>query len=477
VRILWQLGYPGLLRMYGSTVRELAARGHTVLLAYDLPEKRRSAAAEAIEALPEVEVIDPVPWRGRNSSVDVQRRTVDYLRYLDRRLAGTPYMARLERKTPPEAVAFARGWGARWKAKPYVRALVWRDRLRPPQPRTLEYVRRVNPDAVVVSPLVSRGEWGVRQTETVKVAQHLAVPVAAAIGSWDHLTTKGLIKVVPDRVFVWNGAQRREAVRLHRVPRRRVVVTGAQAFDQWFDRTASVDRPTFLAAVGLPADRRYVLYTGSSPNITPAERELTFVEEWLRALRSAPAPVGDLAVLVRPHPGNIDAWAEVDLSELGGAVAPRRRPGIPMSEADEALYFDSIHFADAVVGINTSAIIEALVQRKPVLTIRTPEFAQEDTLHFRHLLPGGGGCVRLAATLGEHVEQLAAALADPAAEQVEIERFLRSFVRPHGLERPATPILADAIEALGVLRRRKPLTARLAFSGNRLPLPRRRRPA
>src|SRR5690606_1186300 len=31
----------------------------------------------------------------------------------------------------------------------------------------------------------------------------------------------------------------------------------------------------------------------------------------------------------------------------------------------------------------------------------------------------------------------------------ELSRFVASFVRPHGLGRPATPILAGAIEALG----------------------------
>jgi len=30
-------------------------------------------------------------------------------------------------------------------------------------------------------------------------------------------------------------------------------------------------------------------------------------------------------------------------------------------------------------------------------------------------------------------------------------RFVESFVRPHGLERPATPILADAVEQLAQL--------------------------
>jgi hypothetical protein len=465
MRILFQLGYPGLLRMFGSTVRELSARGHVVLLAYDLPDKKRSPAAEEIEALPGVEIVDPVPWSGSGTPADVQRRSADYLRYLDRRFAGTPYRGRLERKTPPEALEFARKPWARLRAKPYVRALVWRDRFRPPDVVTLEYVRAARPDVIVVTPLISRGEWGARQTETVKSAKDLGIPVAAAIGSWDHLTTKGIVKVVPDRVILWNGIQRREAVRLHKVPRRRIVVTGAQPFDQWFAQEPLLERDEFLASVQLDPARPYLLYAGSSPNITPAEREIPFVEDWLRRLRAAASPLRDLGVLIRPHPGNMDSWAEVDLSALGARVAPRERPGIPMDEADEALYFHSIHFATAIVGINTSAIIEALIQRRPVFTIRMPEFAQEDTLHFRYLLPAGGGCVKLATTMDEHVAQLEEALADPDRERAEIERFLRAFVRPHGLDLPATPFVADAIEHLDTLPRRRALAARLAFSG------------
>ncbi len=56
------------------------------------------------------------------------------------------------------------------------------------------------------------------------------------VWSWDHLSSKALIRVVPDKVMVWNTTQRDEAQRFHGVPADRVLVTGAQCFDQWFDR-------------------------------------------------------------------------------------------------------------------------------------------------------------------------------------------------------------------------------------------------
>jgi len=56
--------------------------------------------------------------------------------------------------------------------------------------------------------------------------------------------------------------------------------------------------------------------------------------------------------------------------------------------------------------------------------------------------------LRVADGLPAHLAQLAEALADPAAQQARAARFVRAFVRPHGLDRPATPLVADAVEAL-----------------------------
>jgi len=119
----------------------------------------------------------------------------------------------------------------------------------------------------------------------------------------------------------------------------------------------------------------------------------------------------------------------------------------PDNRAD---FFDSLSHAAAVVGINTSAMIEAAIVGTPVFSLLAPEFAgtQEGTIHFHHLLPENGGCVRIASTLDEHVAQLNERLADTAEARAETRRFVASFVRPHGIEKPATQIFADVLEEL-----------------------------
>jgi hypothetical protein len=83
-----------------------------------------------------------------------------------------------------------------------------------------------------------------------------------------------------------------------------------------------------------------------------------------------------------------------------------------------------------------------------VLTILEPKFAQEGTLHFHHLLEENGGFLHTAASLEEHLGQLGRVLAEGEEGMERRRRFVESFVRPHGLDKPATPILADEVEQL-----------------------------
>jgi hypothetical protein len=436
VRIFFQLAAPGYLHMYGSTIRELAGRGHVVLLCYDDADASRDPAIDAIEELDGVEVVPPLPAARRPGEAQVERlrAAADYLRYLDPRFSGAPYLRERMAK-------YVDGWMRRlpygwWGGRSALRLALALERAVPSDRGVERALAAHKPDVVIVTPLLGRSRRNRRQTDTVKAARRLGMPVAAGIASWDHLTTKGVIKASPDATFVWNDIQRRDAVELHFQPRARVVVTGAQLFDPWFDRQPSSDGDAFRARAGLEHGP-FVLYVGSSPNIVPAEVEIAFVRRWREATGTQ--------TLVRPHPYSVGAWADVDLP-----VAPRVPPQLPMTEADDALYFDSIHHSSAVVGINTSALVEALIQRKPVLTIAADEYrgSQEGTVHFRELRAAAGAALQTADSLEEHIEQLSSTLADPAAAAAMADDFLRAFVRPLGLHRPATPILAEAIERL-----------------------------
>ena len=161
---------------------------------------------------------------------------------------------------------------------------------------------------------------------------------------------------------------------------------------------------------------------------------------------------------MRPHPYNCRAWDPDPVADLRGVAVFPRRGYNPIDADNRADFYDSSHHSAAVVGINTSAMIEAAIIGRPVFSLLADEFAdtQEGTIHFHHLLPENGGCVRIASTLEEHVRQLSERLRDPEGARTETERFIAGFIRPHGVDRPATPIFADAIERLAASLRPAP---------------------
>jgi hypothetical protein len=447
MRILFQLASPAYVRIYGSTIRLLGERGHDVLVSFDDPGKRgRGGATFDVSGV--AGVVAPLPPASRTyeRSVEQLRAVSDYLHYLDPRFAESPYLRRrLERSLDGTVGGLTRlPYGSRL-GRVALACTLGLERIVPADAGVTRALAALHPDVVVVSPLIGRSNRNRRQTDTIKSAWRLGVPTVFAVGSWDHLTTKGVVKARPGSTLVWNDVQRRDAAGLHALPRESVVVTGAQLFDPWFDRTPGSTAAQFAAKLGLPGER-YVVYVGSSPNIAPPEREIPFVRRWLEALR---ADGGGLGVLIRPHPYNVEAWADEDVAGLGAVVAPRTPPSIPMTGQDDALYFDTIHHALAVVGINTSAMVEAFIQRKAVLTIGDAAFAetQAGTPHFKELRAAAGPALAMAGSIEEHLDQLRAVLDDPAGAAAGAEAFLLAFVRPHGLDRPATPIVADAIEA------------------------------
>ena len=491
-RILFVMLHPGFIRYYEDALVALADAGHDVELAFEVnrdklgesetarqlaarsPRLTCSAAPVRAESVRRFlarsdrtatrsgggarSLLDPAArtdaWESAATTVRLLR---DYLRYFEPVFADAEALRqRAEKRLPRiyrrlgERVGHS-GAPVRRRVN---RALERAEAVIPPNPDVEAFIRERAPDLLLVTPLI---ELGSQQVDYVKCARRLGIRSALCVASWDNLTSKGLVRVAPDHVVVWNEAQRREAMELHGIDPAQVIVTGAQLFDRWFTERPSRTREDFCRTIGVDPSRKIILYVGSSTFIAPDE--VPFAERWLSAVRGSADPiVAGASVLIRPHPANAEQWRALDPASLGNvAVWPAIGTG-PASPDFRRDFFDSLYFADAIVGINTSAQVEASILGKPVLTVRAPEFvhSQSGTLHFHHLVSGDGAMVRTAETFDEHVAQLAGALSDPSPYVAADRRFVSSFIRPHGVDRPAVPIFAAAIEQLAGLPKLRP---------------------
>jgi hypothetical protein len=392
------------------------------------------------------------PGRAVNAWTEFARRLrlgIDYLRYLDPRYQDAPHLiARAGDRAPRVVVRLAqfppfRGAAGRAMLARILRTL---ERGIPIQRPLADFMRAQAPDLVLITPLVGLGS---PQPDHLAAAKAVGLRTALPVTSWDHLSSKALVRNLPDLTLVWNQAQKREAVEMHGIPADRVVVTGAQCYDQWFGRRPSRSRESFCMRVGLRPARPFVLYLCSSLFRGTAS-EAAFVERWVDAVRASDDPrLKEIGILIRPHPVRADEWREVDLSGYRNLAFWGDHPVDEVSKND---YFDSMYYSAAVVGLNTSAFLEAAVVGKPVHTVLLDEISrdnQEGTIHFRYLLDINGGLLRVARTLDEHVRLLADSLADEGGGDPKAARFVEGFIRPFGASEPGTPRFVDAIEQLG----------------------------
>lgn len=440
------------LRNFEAPIRALLGRSHRLVVLSDPAKRLPEEIAQQVDGLkaayPDTLAFGTAGGRGdfRRRLADEIHTARDVLRYRTPDFAGAASLRRraLAKATPLARLLYDRAIYAdperNRRADQHLAAL---DAELPPDATITARIGEIAPDIVVVSPLV---DFRSDQIEWVRAARALAIPTVLAVASWDNLTNKSRIQAPVDRVLVWNETQRREAIVLHGVASDRITVTGAQLYDDWFVRKPSRNRQSFCAANGFDPDRPIILYVGSSAAI--AEDEPAFIRRWLAAIRSsADAALAGASVLIRPHPMNHDGYAGLDLSGLGPATVAPAHGGLPVTEPRRADYFDALFHASLLVGLNTSALIEASILGKRCFTVALAAHrgGQQETLHYRYLT--AAKILHEANDLETHCAELAAALGDAAEANADAEAFVTDFVRPHGRSVAATPLFVAAVEA------------------------------
>ena len=290
MRILFVLNRMAHVRHFDRALRLLADRGHDVCLASqdDDVELRGVLAGH-----PRIAAADAPRNRADDWSAHVTalRRARDYTRYLHPRYAGAHLLrARAFEKLVRAISGPSRDIGAGWSEvllgvntveQKRLDALLARlETTIPSDPAIDAFVAAQRPDALVLSPMVG---IGFSQADFVKSARRSGIPTGMLVFSWDNLSNKGLIHEMPDRMFVWNTIQRREAEKLHGYPIDQVVVTGAARFDELFEMRPATTRQEFCGLVGVEPSRPIVVYLCSSKFVAAGER--AFVDRWIGELR------------------------------------------------------------------------------------------------------------------------------------------------------------------------------------------------
>ena len=98
------------------------------------------------------------------------------------------------------------------------------------------------------------------------------------------------------------------------------------------------------------------------------------------------------------------------------------------------------------LGINTSGMIDAIINDRPCLTVMTKRYrrTQQEASHFNQLLKTNA--LEVTHSLNDAMEAIVRIMEGNDRHRLQRRQFIRDFVRPCGLDRKAGDVAAKAIE-------------------------------
>ena len=305
------------------------------------------------------------------------------------------------------------------------------------------WLKNINPDVILISPMNMRFS---SETDIAKSAFKLKIPFCVLCLSWDNISTKGLFHIEPDRLLVWHHEQKKEAKNLHYVPKKKIRITGSPFLDKWFlpNKFLKVSKKEFCERLGLDQNKKIILYLGSSKNIIKDEH-LIINELSALFLKSENKDLENSQIVVRCHPANnLDSK---DLAKSNVIVYPEVAV-LPELDEHNELFKTMCEHADAVIGINTTAMVDAIILDKPVFSpeIEKYKFSQIRTEHYKRMK--ASGAIHASKELEGLVNLLSDFFKKPKSNSLNRKKFVENYVRPKGMHNVAGHVVAEEVLSL-----------------------------
>ena len=265
--------------------------------------------------------------------------------------------------------------------------------------------------------------------------------------SWDNITAKGVVQILPSKLILHTTRMKRQAIKLVRMKEEDIVVTGPPDFDDYF-RPPQITREKFLEYLGIPVSRRVILFTPFFDSFIGSA--VIILNTLTQALKEGRLP-SDVHILVRHRPGLkeiptsfIESHPNLTITYpcrnffYGRRGKKERIIDWEFSTEDVNLLTHSIYYCDVMINTVSTLTIDAAACDRPIIGIRfdadsqcRPEHSITKVMdlhdHYRELERTGG--IRLVKSVEELIEAINLYLKHP-----ELDRKGRGKIRQEQIE-------------------------------------------
>ena len=236
----------------------------------------------------------------------------------------------------------------------------------------------------------------------LRSARRRGISSVGFLSTWDRLTSRWGIRILPDYLVVFNGELRSEAIEYADMPAEKIFVSGAVQLDLHLKKKPIL-RDDFLKHIGLPTDTKIILYGPLGRTFDPSKQSDTEVVALLNKWAGeGKFGVGSYKIIVRFPPNDfVDTAILPKLTHViydvpGVRFASIRGQDWDMRPSELDHLRDLLANTDVVVCYYSSLSIDASVFDVPVININfdlhneTKRHPYYETAHYSKVARLGG---------------------------------------------------------------------------------------
>lgn len=222
---------------------------------------------------------------------------------------------------------------------------------------------RYHPDAVFATDIQDLRMQELSDTALIRAARWRGVFSVGMSRSWDSMTTKGLLRTLPDVLAVQTEDIKNQAVIYHSAPSDKLVVVGVPHYDLYITGVRT-PREEFFKKLGLDPKQKLIFFAPPSDIWTGDKSLNPFLFKTIASAGEqvvARFPIfGDLDLGDFARPSNMVFDRPVNSDNLAEAL---------LAKKDDAHFADLLYHCDVAVTGPSSVILDAAVFNKPTVLI------------------------------------------------------------------------------------------------------------
>lgn len=291
-----------------------------------------------------------------------------------------------------------------------------------------ELFQKYNPELVFCAHLFDNQE-----IQLIREARRRGVKTIGFVNSWDKMTARGIIRLLPDQLVVFNELVKEEAMRYGDMPGNKITISGIPQYD-WHINYRPLSRAEFFRKKELDPAKKLIVYAPMGKAFSNSDWDI--IDLLNDAITGGVIKNAQLFARFQPN----DFTDDAELKKRPWLVYDK--PGVRFSKErglDWDMSFDDIRGltntlvnADLFICYASSMSIDAAVFNKPVINIdfevrpkelmsKSPTYFYQMTHYAKAVRTGG---IRYPKNVSEFFQDINAYLENPKLDEAGRRRLV-----------------------------------------------------